>query len=82
MKYPAIALCLILAACSEGGTDLDPTSTSAEVAAEAKNIEDAAGKAAALVEADANAEITAQEIAAQKERQSGCAADNNKAITE
>ncbi|MFC4292049.1 hypothetical protein ACFOWX_06440 [Sphingorhabdus arenilitoris] len=70
MRYAAFTLALALTACSDEGANLEPTSSSAEIEAEANSIEQAAAKAAALVEADANAEITAQEISEQKDAQS------------
>ena len=51
----------------ETSAELTPTSSVQEIEAEAKSIREAASEAAALIESDANAEITAQEISEQKE---------------
>lgn len=61
---------LLVGACSgdDSAAELTPSSTQSEIAAESKSIERAAEKAAALIEADANSEITAQEISDEKAR--------------
>lgn len=63
MKRFAPAILMLFAACSgdEGSADLTPSSSQSEIVTESKSIERAAEKAAALIEADANGEISAQE---------------------
>ncbi len=81
MRFGAASALLILASCSDGSSDttaLDATSSQQEIEAEANSIEEAADKAAALIEADANAEITAQEITEMKGNATPASGDGNK----
>ena len=67
MPSGTILALLMLTSCSDETPEtaaLDATSSQEEIEAEANSIEEAADKAAALIEADANGEITAQETTA------------------
>ncbi len=80
MRFGAIFALLILASCSGETSEtaaLDATSSQEEIEAEANSIEEAADKAAALIEADANAEITAQETTEMKGNAAPASGDGN-----
>jgi len=82
IRSGAIFAMLCLASCSSETPEtaaLNATSSQDEIEAVANTIEEAADKAAALIEADANAEITAQEITETKSKAAPASVEGNQA---